>query len=167
MFCQHCGNKITDDARFCPQCGKAVESAADSGGSTTRDATERTNPPRPAGTAGTLTLSGNYKAPGFLLADRIPGDLTLDDDTLSFKQWGIRMLHTVMTFGLMSYSKGEGLGCPLSEIQSATLDKGLLNATLTVRGKNGKETRFEFRKSGKLDVFYETLLARIDLARKG
>jgi hypothetical protein len=140
-----------------------VEAATDSGGNTNRGAPEKRNPPRPTGP---LTLSGNYKAPGFLLADRIPGDLTLGDDTLSFKQWGIRMLHTVMTFGLMSYSKGEGVGCPLSEIQVATLDKGLLNATLTVRGKNGKETRFEFRKSGKLDEFYETLLARVNMANK-
>lgn len=167
MFCQHCGNKLTDDARFCSHCGKTVESAADSGGSTNRVGPDWTTPPETADTAGTLSLSGNYKVPGFLLADRIPGDLTLDADTLSFKQWGIRMLHTVMTFGLMSYSKGEGLWCPLSEIQGATLDKGLLNATLTIRGKNGKETRFEFRKSGKLDEFYGTLLARVNLAGKG
>jgi hypothetical protein len=108
-----------------------------------------------------LSVDCCYKTPGFLLADRIAGTLTLTKDSLLFQQWGCRMINTIMTLGLMSYSKGQGIGWNLSDIQSAALDRGWRNATLKIRGKNGKHADFVILKSGELERFHGQLLARM------
>lgn len=165
MFCHHCGKELPPDARYCPDCGTAVSGEAGRADGTT-DAHQKPNaearPSVNSDTSEPLSVDCCYKAPGFLLADRIAGTLTLTKDALVFQQWGCRMVNTVLTLGLMSYSKGQGIGWNLSGIQSAALERGWRNATLKIRGKNGKEADFEILKSGKLVGFHEQLLLRIE-----
>lgn len=170
MFCQYCGSKLPENAAACPQCKRPVPSndgtssrisdEGRQGGAAQRDDGARV-PVEP------ISVSCCYKAPGFLLADRIPGDLVLTGDELIFKQWKIRMLSTVMTLGLMSYSTGKGLQSRLSDIQEASLAKGWRNATLTILWKNGQKTDFEIGKSDKFDEFYGALLSRMEKSRNG
>ncbi len=163
MFCQYCGSKLTDDARFCSQCGKPVPQDSDLAETqTTDDGHRKSVAVASQGTASgeSLSLSCVYKAPGFLIADLIPGDLTLTDTTLAFKQWKIRVLQTVITLGALSYSTGEGIEWPLHDIRSATLKEGWRNATLSICSRDGKVVDFIITKSGKLDRFMELLLAK-------
>ena len=165
MFCRHCGKELPPDSRFCPNCGESI-SSVDAEKDEAPDARQMPNAgARTSGATATeepMSVDCCYKAPGFLLADRIAGTLTLGKDALLFQQWGSRMVNTILTLGLMSYSKGQGIGWALSDIRSAMLERGWRNATLKIRGKNGKEADFEISKSGKLDGFHEQLLARMN-----
>ena len=168
MFCQYCGSKIPANADSCPQCRRPVPSASTATGAAPEGAGQPAASPlssRPAEAPETIAIGGCVKAPGFMFVNRIPGTLTLTADSMYFKKYGILKLNTILTLGLQTYSQGDGLEWPLSDIQRATLEKGFRNATLKIRGESGKEADFEIAKSSKLDKFYNELLARMASSR--
>ena len=162
MFCRYCGKELPSDSRFCPDCGKAVSvEDGTANGTTIENRAPGAKPSSAIAAAETLSVDCCYKAPGFLMADRIPGTLTLTGENLSFRQWGSRMINSVLTLGLMSYSKGQGIEWPLADIRSATFKRGWRNATLSICGQDGRRFDFEISKSPKLERFYEQLLGGI------
>ena len=91
MFCPHCGSSVTDNARFCPECGAVLDSSSSATAPSPAPASEPSwnasaQPPHPQ-------PQPQYQTP----ATTLPGALRTDRDIITYA------LLTFVTCGIYGY----------------------------------------------------------------